>query len=390
MAWLKRLFNKTDTRSLFLLLSILFALPLGWGAMSGMSIWFSPFIMLNSVFVLKSAVWLNILAVIVLILAFWRKRWFCRNMCPLGWGCDLISSSRKGRGYPIKKIPPLGKWLAISSLVAALAGIPIFILLDPMSIFNSFFVIFSQKLAFPILLSFSGLPLVLAINLPFPGIWCSKLCPLGGLQDELISVRDLILGKQRQPKRIHSIRSTGRRLFLVSGAGLLAGLLLPSFIKPAKKSYLQPPGSLPADRFNTLCIRCGSCIKSCPTDILKHHMDPSELLSWMVPEISFKEGYCLENCNVCSQVCPSGAIILFDREAKKHLFIGRAEIGLSRCLLSENKECDRCKAACSYDAILMEQNEGSLQTLPVVIPEKCVGCGACVLICPPGVIEIVP
>jgi len=388
MAWIKKSVDRRDIQGLSFLGGIMFALPLRRGPFTGITVWLSPFVMLNSVFLLKSVVWLNSLAVIVLVLVLWRKRWFCHKICPLGWGCDLISSRRKGRGYSIKKIPPLGKWLAISSLVAALAGIPIFILFDPLSIFNSFFVIFSQKPAFPILLSFLGLPIVLAINIPLPGIWCAKLCPLGGLQDEITSAKDIILKKGVTDIRPHAIRSTGRRLFLTSAAGLLAGLLLPSFIKPGRKSYLQAPGSLPEDSFNTLCLRCGNCIKSCPTGILKHHMDPSYALSWMVPEISFVDGYCLENCNICSQVCPSGAITLFDRDAKAQLFIGTAEIKLEQCFLSENKECNRCKAACSYDAIKIEAGANVLQMRPVINQDTCVGCGACVVICPPRVIEV--
>lgn len=391
MAWLRRFFIRTDFRRLLVLPSILFALPLGWGVFTGISIWFSPFVLLNSVLVLKSLVWLNSLAVIPLILMFLRKRWFCRYMCPLGWGCDRITSRRKGRGLSIKRIPPVGKWLALSSLFAALVGIPLFMLFDPMAIFNSFFVVFSKELTIPILLTFLGLPLVLAINIPFPGIWCSKLCPLGGLQDEIATIIQLTRLEHIKEKRARDMVSGGRRLFLASGAGFFAGLLLPSVLKPARRSYLKPPGSLPADSFNTLCLRCGNCIKSCPTGILRHHMDPGEVLSWMVPEINFVDAYCLENCNTCGQVCPSGAISLFDKEAKNQLFIGFAEIATENCLLSQNKECDRCKAACSYDAITMEAGDGgAFQMLPMVSRDLCVGCGACKVICPPEVIRIVP
>ncbi len=372
------------------LIAILFALPLGWGVCTGFTIWLSPFVMLNSVFVLKSLVWLNGLAVITLVLIILRKRWFCRTICPLGLGCDMVSTCRQGRGIPIKKVPPIGKWLALATLIMAFTGIPLFMMLDPMSVFNGFFVIFSQEFSILILLSFLGLPLVLAINIPFPGIWCSKLCPLGGLQDEITTVKHVILKKQEKKKRLKTITSTGRRLFLVSGAGLLAGLMLPSFLKPAAKQYLQPPGSVPPDLFSTLCLRCGSCIKSCPTAILGHLMDPQNKLAWMVPEVRFTDGYCLENCNTCSRVCPSGAITLFDKDAKSQLFIGTAEIRVENCLLTKNTECDRCKMACPYDAIRIEPSDVALIMQPVVLQDHCVGCGACVVICPPRVIEVVP
>lgn len=392
MAWLKRFIETRDTRGLFVLAGMLFALPLGWEIFTGISIWLSPFAMLNSILVLRSVVWLNSLALIPLVLIFLRKRWFCRYICPLGWGCDLISVSRKGRGLSIKRIPPIGRWLAISSLAAALFGLPLFMLLDPMAIFNSFFAIFTKELSLPGLLTFLGLPVVLALNLVFPGIWCSKLCPLGGLQDEITAVKNLSRLLETKEKGKRTVFTTGRRLFLVSGAGVIGGLLLPSFLKPGKKNYLKPPGSLPADNFNTLCLRCGNCIKSCPTGILRHHMDPNEVLSWMVPEIHFNDAYCLESCNTCSLVCPSGAISLFNREAKDQLILGMAVImEAENCLLSRNKECDRCKAACPYDAITIEPLKGgAFQMLPVVNPDKCVGCGACVVICPPKVIRVVP
>jgi ferredoxin-type protein NapF len=260
-----------------------------------------------------------------------------------------------------------------------------------MAIFNSFFVVFTRELSFPILLTCFGMPLVLAINIPFPGIWCSKLCPLGGLQDEVSVIRKMLPSREARETQRTAMVSAGRRLFLTSGAGLLAALLLPSFIKPARKGYLKPPGSLQADSFNTLCLRCGNCIKSCPTGILRRHMDPNEALSWMVPEIRFIDSYCLEECNTCGQVCPSGAISLFYKKAKSQLFIGFAQIDAANCLLLNNKECDRCKAVCSYDAIAIEPVEGRIiQVQPVVSRETCVGCGACMVICPPQVIEIVP
>ena len=81
----------------------------------------------------------------------------------------------------------------------------------------------------------------------------------------------------------------------------------------------------------------------------------------------------------------------FDREAKDSIFIGYAEIRVEDCLLSENKECDRCKAACPYNAITIEAGEKeAFRMQPVVSMENCVGCGACMIICPPEIIDIVP
>jgi ferredoxin-type protein NapF len=308
----------------------------------------------------------------------------------MGWACDRVSAVRRSKGPSLKKVPPVGKWLAISSLLAALAGIPLFVWLDPMSIFNSFFTVFSRDLALPLILSLMGLPLILAMHLVFPDLWCSKLCPLGGLQDEMTTIRKLAAYRPESDRDRKRRVSAGRRLFLSSGGGLLAGFLLPSFLKPATKAYLQPPGAQAPDRFNTLCLRCGNCIKACPTGILHQHMDTSDLLSWMVPEIAFRDSYCLETCNLCSRVCPSGAISPFSTAAKSNLVIGIARVEADKCLLAKNKECDRCKAVCTYDAIRIETGDIFRNGQVVIDGEKCTGCGACAVICPPRVIEILP
>jgi Fe-S-cluster-containing hydrogenase component 2 len=110
-------------------------------------------------------------------------------------------------------------------------------------------------------------------------------------------------------------------------------------------------------------------------------------MGWMVPEIDFNNGYCLEGCNLCSQVCPSGAITLFGKDAKAQLKIGLAEVLPENCLLTEHKECDRCKSACSYEAITIEAVR-DFTALPVINTDRCVGCGACFVICPPVTIKM--
>jgi ferredoxin-type protein NapF len=391
MAWIDKISGHQRIRTISALIAVLLALPLGWKEITGFYVWLSPFLMLNSFFVLKSVVWLNSLAFIVLILAIIKERWFCRFVCPVGWGCDRVSSFSKRRNFTLKKIPFIGKWLAISSLVAALTGIPLFVLLDPVSIFNGFFVIFSQKVTLPVIISFFGLPLLLAIHLIFPRIWCSRLCPLGGLQDEITAVKRILFKKISPEEEIkRPEHSTERRLFLSSGAGLTAGLLFPAFVKHKETKYLKPPGALNDKLFSILCVRCGNCIKSCPTGIITHRDDSGNKVSWMVPEVRFSDGYCLENCILCGQVCPSGAITPFRPTDKKRLTIGWAVINTDGCLLLNNTECNRCKAACSFDAITIEMRAGAFQMGPVVNLENCIGCGACAVICPPAVISIIP
>lgn len=372
------------------LFAIVLALPLSFGWLTGFYIWFSPFVMLNSLFLLKSMVWLNVIGWIVLGISFFRNRWFCRYLCPVGLGCDTISKQGNRQGAKlVKKIPRIGKWLAIVSLGAAFTGIPLFILFDPLAIFNGFFSAFSKETTFVVYLSLSGLPVLLLLHFFLPGIWCSKVCPLGGLFDSLTEFRKIGSAVATR-KKIPTGNAFGRRMFFATGTGLVAGIIIPGLL-PAKSSVpFRPPASLPDKLYNSLCVRCGSCIKACPTNIIVHHRGSENITAWMTPEISFENGgYCPEKCNLCGTVCPSGSISPFSTDAKKELFIATVEIGLEKCLLTERTECDRCKAVCEYDAIEIVPSEQVLTMKPMVDKYKCVGCGACAAVCPPSVIKMI-
>ena len=371
-------------------LAVLLALPLQWGLFSGFYMWFSPFVMLNSFFLLKSMVVFYVLGWAVLLISFFRKRWFCRYMCPVGLGCDTFSGWGKRNVPKVKKIPRLGKWLALISLGGALTGIPLFILLDPMALFNSFFAAFSSAPSVPVIVSLSGLPLLLLIHLFLPGIWCGKLCPLGGLFDEISTIRNWTNKTFSKSKDVTTEKNFGRRMFLATGSGIVAGLIVPRFLSSKPAPFFRPPASINEKLFNTLCVRCGNCIKACPGNILTHHQQTKNAISWMTPELTFQnKGYCLEDCTLCGNVCPTGSISPFTVEAKKQLYIGSIEIGLEECLLSDRKECDRCKAVCLYEAIKIIPSDTPLIAKPVADLKKCVGCGACAAVCPTETIHMV-
>lgn len=378
----------SEIRTLSFFTALILALPITIPALTGFYTWLSPFIMLNSVIILKSFVLLNFISIFILIFSIIRKRWFCRYLCPVGRVCDLISAHSCRKSFSLKKLPEIGKWIAIISPFAALVGFPLLVILDPMSIFNGFFPSFSANINFVKILSLSGLPLLMILNLFMPGIWCNKLCPLGGLQLIMFELKNLILKLFKKNNTIKESADPLRRLMLASGTGLIAGFFIPKFLKPHNADLIRPPASVPADLFNTLCIRCGNCIKACPTDILIHHTGTNPILAWMTPEVSFEKGYCLETCNLCGRVCPSGAITLFSTEAKKEIFMGSAEINLDNCLLLQNTECDRCKEACKYAALDIVPLADTLMMKPEVIKDKCVGCGACAVICPVLTISI--
>ena len=377
------LVKRKPIRFISLAIAILVALPLGWGKLSGLSNWTSPFIMLNSVFALKSFVLLNIIGLFVLIATWFRKRFFCKYICPVGCVLDGIPKrNRQKKIAGLKNIPFIGKWLTIISLTGAVFGFPLFIFLDPMSIFNGFFGSLIHFSITGIIASVAGFLLLLIIQLIWPGLWCKRLCPLGGLQLLVSDLKGLVNGTK--PAIVK--RDTGRRIFIGSAVGTAAALAFPFIVKGDEDNIIRPPASVIPEDFYALCTRCGSCLKACPTKIL--NQDTRFGFGFLTPVVKFESGYCLETCNACSVVCPSGAITLFEVGAKPQLTMGIAAINTSDCLLSHQTECDRCKVVCAYRAILINRKGNEMLMLPDVDQEKCVGCGACKVVCPKNCISV--
>jgi ferredoxin len=103
----------------------------------------------------------------------------------------------------------------------------------------------------------------------------------------------------------------------------------------------------------------------------------------LAPIIRFEKKYCLEDCNACTQVCPSGALQSLDLKLKQKYIIGEALVDASICLLALGvKDCDACVRSCPFDAVRIHWDEDQYVAYPVVDSRKCNGCGACVVVCP--------
>lgn len=360
------------------------ALPLSPDGLTGLYLWASPFLFLNALLSWQNLTWLHGLSLLVLLLVYFKPRWFCRYVCPVGALCDAASGlAFKNIRRP--NVPAIHKGLCLFALTCALLGAPILAITDPLNLFYAAFDGFHDQSASASLLKLSGLLSVVFINVWIPHVWRQKICPLGGLQDWMTDARHAV---QRTTTQDRSGFSAGRRHALTGLAGALAGLFIHNRPAPGAVLQLRPPGALEESQFRSVCTRCGNCVKACPTSIIHSSLHSNDWLGALTPVVRFQQSYCLPECTRCGEVCPSGAISAFTREQKKRCVIGVARIHLENCLLVHLRECDRCKAFCDYDAIAIESSDDGLFTQPKVIQEQCVGCGACQIVCPAECIEI--
>jgi MauM/NapG family ferredoxin protein len=149
----------------------------------------------------------------------------------------------------------------------------------------------------------------------------------------------------------------------------------------ASPHLIRPPGSLPEPQFLDRCVRCQECVKSCPTNGLQPALWEAGLDGFWTPVLVPRIGPCSEKCNLCTQVCPTDAIEPIRAEDKPAIFIGEAIIDRSACIVwAKSKSCLVCDEVCPYDAIEWKMVEGEKR--PIVNEHSCTGCGECEKNCP--------
>ena len=156
---------------------------------------------------------------------------------------------------------------------------------------------------------------------------------------------------------------------------------------------IRPPGAQQTD-FTSVCMRCGECVRVCPTQGLQPSLLEGGLQNLFTPRLVPRLGACSFACSACIQVCPTGAIPPLTLDQKQQTPIGLASIDSDRCLVwAYNTICSICEEVCplAEKAIQLEEvqvvnAQGAQITLqrPSVVRELCIGCGACEYHCPVG------
>ena len=164
---------------------------------------------------------------------------------------------------------------------------------------------------------------------------------------------------------------------------------------PARGAFWQPdlvrpPAALPEPDFLARCIRCGECMKVCPTNGLQPTWLSAGPEGVFSPVLAPRRGPCEPECNACGQVCPTGAIRPLPLEEKRWAKVGTALVRKERCLAwAENRRCVVCQEVCPYGSVNLVQTPGAAVPVPVVNALRCFGCGFCEQHCPTRVPSII-
>jgi len=184
-----------------------------------------------------------------------------------------------------------------------------------------------------------------------------------------------------------------RRLALKTfgfGLGTILILKLKNYSIKNEK-LIRPPGAMNEEEFLKTCIRCGACMKVCPENFLSPAIAEGGILDLFTPVANAKYGYCIYNCNLCTKVCPTGAIKRLTVDEKQKFTIGTAYIDKNRCLPHAfDTNCAVCEEHCptspkaiTFETVQKEKNgEEFILRKPIVNPTLCIGCGICQYKCP--------
>ncbi len=154
------------------------------------------------------------------------------------------------------------------------------------------------------------------------------------------------------------------------------------WIRRRPSQPLRPPGAAGGGQFTGLCVRCGNCARACPSQILHPDLGEFGAESFLAPVLRYEDEYCLETCQRCTRVCPSGALRRLAENDKPRAVIGLPRVDMDICLLGDDHECAICRNACPYEAIRIAFSEETYLSTPTIDPGRCNGCGACQVRCP--------
>jgi polyferredoxin len=181
---------------------------------------------------------------------------------------------------------------------------------------------------------------------------CLDNCPHGLME---YGTRPSVTGEVLSP-------DVSRREFtvaLITGVVSVPMVRLSGHLGPNwNPALIRPPGALREEDFLTRCIKCGQCMRVCPTNVIQPAGLSSGIEGLWTPQLNFRVGTsgCQFNCIACGNVCPTAAIrpLSLDERLGRNDFsengpirIGTAFVDKGRCLpWAMDRPCIVCQENC--------------------------------------------
>jgi MauM/NapG family ferredoxin protein len=241
---------------------------------------------------------------------------------------------------------------------------------------------------------------------------CSNVCRTGAIDDQgkINSERCILCLEcvQQCPNRhfafgrakcsVPVAEGLSRRAFIGTAC---AGIAMPFLlaVRPFKRlpdsRLIRPPGALPERDFLSRCVRCGECMQVCIGNALHPALTEAGVEGMFTPRLIPRIGYCEYQCTLCGQVCPTGALKSLPSAKKQRIVIGRAFIDRNRCLphakgipcIVCEEHCPTPQKAIRFRQVRTVNEQGRMVQVkqPFIIDDLCIGCGICENKCPlPG------
>ncbi|MEW6599983.1 MAG: 4Fe-4S binding protein [Nitrospirota bacterium] len=298
----------------------------------------------------KQAAFIGSIFIVILLINLLQKRFWCRNLCPLGALLGLLSK------YSVLKRSVSEGCNECGACASVCQGNA-----DP-----------DKK-----------------------GGWKSAECLYCWNCDDVCPQNAVSFGFGGGEKRAGI--DLGRRSVIASALG---GIISVPLIRTSPLAHstslspelIRPPGSLEEKEFLRRCVRCGECMKVCITNGLQPSFLEAGLEGIWSPVLVPKTGYCEYRCTLCGQVCPTGAIEKLPLDKKVNVKIGLAMIDKGRCLpYAHATPCIVCEEVCPtpkkaiwFEKAVVKDRQGNERVLqqPRVDIGLCIGCGICEAKCP--------
>lgn len=298
----------------------------------------------------RGSIWIGLMFLIILLASIVQKRFWCRNLCPLGGLFGIFSKFRWYRRVVADSCTSCKRCYAVCRVGAIHAN-------------------------------FKDTDHTECINC----MDCRSVCPAHAVR--------FYFARKPTPAKVDFSK---RKLL---GAGV-AGIVTLGFTKIGftdfvkKGKVIRPPGSLEENRFLDRCVRCGECIRICSTSGkgLQHSGLEGGWEGLGTPLLHPPEGYCEYNCNLCGHVCPTGAIPALTMDEKHQTKMGTAHFDKTHCIpWYYGDNCLVCEEHCPVPEKAIKFRKTAVRTidgrkadvlLPFVEEFACIGCGICVKCCP--------